>query len=143
MYEYILLAGINDRPEDARNLADALEHKECVINLDPRQSGAGKSSNGPVTGSGPVLPDAEETAAERDGPERNGKGHQCGLRPAAGQCIKGGTESMIAVSRTNRGMVRPNNEDSILVREPDLYAMLTAWAEQMREKWPVMKPCTS
>ena len=32
MYEYILLAGINDRPEDARNLADALEHKECVIN---------------------------------------------------------------------------------------------------------------
>ena len=35
MYEYILLAGINDRPEDARNLADALEHKECVINLIP------------------------------------------------------------------------------------------------------------
>ena len=33
--EYILLAGINDRPEDARNLADALEHKECVINLIP------------------------------------------------------------------------------------------------------------
>ena len=30
---------------------------------------------------------------------------------------------MIAVSRTNRGMVRPNNEDSILVREPDLYAI--------------------
>ena len=31
----VLLAGINDRPEDARNLADALEHKECVINLIP------------------------------------------------------------------------------------------------------------
>lgn len=30
---------------------------------------------------------------------------------------------MIAVARTSRGMVRPNNEDSILVREPDLYAI--------------------
>ena len=35
MYEYILLAGLNDRPEDAQALADALEHKECVINLIP------------------------------------------------------------------------------------------------------------
>ena len=35
MYEYILLDGINDRPEDARRLADALEHRECVINLIP------------------------------------------------------------------------------------------------------------
>ena len=46
---------------------------------------------------------------------------------------------MIAVSRTNRGMVRPNNEDSILVREPDLYAIADAWAVRMREKWPAMK----
>ncbi len=30
---------------------------------------------------------------------------------------------MKAVSRTNRGLVRPKNEDSILVREPDLYAI--------------------
>jgi serine/threonine protein phosphatase PrpC len=30
---------------------------------------------------------------------------------------------MIAVSRTNRGLVRQNNEDSVLVREPDLYAI--------------------
>lgn len=28
-----------------------------------------------------------------------------------------------AVSRTNRGLVRPNNEDSILMREPDLFAI--------------------
>ena len=35
MYEYILLAGINDRPEDARALADLLQGKECVINLIP------------------------------------------------------------------------------------------------------------
>ena len=30
---------------------------------------------------------------------------------------------MIAVSRTNRGLVRHNNEDSVLVREPDLFAI--------------------
>ena len=30
---------------------------------------------------------------------------------------------MIAVTRTSRGLVRPKNEDSILVREPDLYAI--------------------
>ena len=30
---------------------------------------------------------------------------------------------MIAVSRTNKGLVRSKNEDSILVREPDLYAI--------------------
>ena len=35
MYEYILLAGINDREEDARALAEALSGKECVVNLIP------------------------------------------------------------------------------------------------------------
>jgi 23S rRNA (adenine2503-C2)-methyltransferase len=35
MYEYILLAGINDRESDARALADVLAHRECVVNLIP------------------------------------------------------------------------------------------------------------
>lgn len=35
MYEYILLAGVNDGPEYAKKLADALAGKECVINLIP------------------------------------------------------------------------------------------------------------
>ena len=30
---------------------------------------------------------------------------------------------MLAVSRTNRGLVRKNNEDSVLVRIPDLFAI--------------------
>lgn len=38
MYEYILLAGINDREEDARALAEALSGKECVVNLIPANS---------------------------------------------------------------------------------------------------------
>ena len=35
MYEYILLAGINDSKADALLLANALKHKNCVINLIP------------------------------------------------------------------------------------------------------------
>jgi 23S rRNA (adenine2503-C2)-methyltransferase len=35
MYEYILLAGINDRESDAKALADVLAGKECVVNLIP------------------------------------------------------------------------------------------------------------
>ena len=35
MYEYILLAGINDRESDAKALADLLGGRECVVNLIP------------------------------------------------------------------------------------------------------------
>ena len=35
MYEYILLAGINDSKADAQALADTLQRKNCVVNLIP------------------------------------------------------------------------------------------------------------
>ena len=35
MYEYILLAGINDSIEDAKILANTMKHKNVVINLIP------------------------------------------------------------------------------------------------------------
>lgn len=41
---------------------------------------------------------------------------------------------MIAVSRTNRGLVRHNNEDSVLVREPDLLPLPMAWVGPMPGK---------
>ncbi len=34
-FEYVLLAGVNDRPEDARNLATALDGMRCMVNLLP------------------------------------------------------------------------------------------------------------
>jgi 23S rRNA (adenine2503-C2)-methyltransferase len=42
MYEYILLAGINDSKEDAHDLVHILRGRNCVVNLDPCQSGAGE-----------------------------------------------------------------------------------------------------
>ncbi|MCH3950190.1 MAG: 23S rRNA (adenine(2503)-C(2))-methyltransferase RlmN [Acidaminococcus sp.] len=35
MYEYILLAGVNDSEDDAKALADVLTGRECVVNLIP------------------------------------------------------------------------------------------------------------
>ena len=39
---------------------------------------------------------------------------------------------MIAVSKTNTGLVRTANEDALLTDGPELFAMLMAWAVMPR-----------
>ena len=55
MYEYILLAGINDREEDARALAEALSGKECVVNLIPANPSRKKALDARRPGCGPLF----------------------------------------------------------------------------------------
>lgn len=50
---------------------------------------------------------------------------------------------MQVISRTHVGLVRENNEDALLVREPSLLPLPTAWEAMRQEKLPaglLLKP---
>ena len=98
-FEYVLLDGVNDTPEDARRLARMLGHIRCKVNLIPLNEAAGIEYRRPpdarVNRFAKILADARITVSVRKSRGRD-------IRAACGQLIVEGTQkspAQVAASR--------------------------------------------
>ena len=86
-FEYVLLAGVNDRPEDARRLATLLSGIKAKINLIPLNPAPGiafeRPSDARVDAFGQILADRQFTVSVRKSRGRD-------IRAACGQLIVDG-----------------------------------------------------
>jgi 23S rRNA (adenine2503-C2)-methyltransferase len=93
-FEYVLLAGVNDRPEDARRLATLLSGIKAKINLIPLNPAPGipfeRPSDARVDAFGQILADRHLTVSVRKSRGRD-------IRAACGQLIvEGGVKKSAA-----------------------------------------------
>jgi 23S rRNA (adenine2503-C2)-methyltransferase len=83
-FEYVLLAGVNDRPEDARRLAKLLAGLQAKVNLIPLNAAAGipfdRPSDEAVDAFGRTLADSGVTVSVRKSRGRD-------IRAACGQLL--------------------------------------------------------
>jgi 23S rRNA (adenine2503-C2)-methyltransferase len=83
-FEYVLLAGVNDRPEDARRLAKLLGGLQAKVNLIPLNAAAGipfdRPSDEAVDAFGRILADSGVTVSVRKSRGRD-------IRAACGQLL--------------------------------------------------------
>jgi 23S rRNA (adenine2503-C2)-methyltransferase len=83
-FEYVLLAGVNDRPEDARQLAKLLAGVKAKVNLIPLNAAAGIPFDRP---SDEAVDRFARTLAERDVTVSVRKSRGRDIRAACGQLI--------------------------------------------------------
>ena len=82
-FEYVLLAGVNDSPAQARQLARLLHGIPAKVNLIPYNENPGPALPAPRRGGGGKIPlRAAGEGPDRDHPLVQGAGHPLGLRPA-------------------------------------------------------------
>ena len=82
-FEYVMLAGVNDSPEDARKLAQAAGRREGEGEPDPAECRRGHSVRAPVGRSRrPVRADPGRSRRHGVGPQEPGARHPRGLRSA-------------------------------------------------------------
>ena len=82
-FEYVLLAGVNDPPADARRLAKLLAGVKSKVNLIPLNAAAGHSVRAPVRrGDRPVCTDSGRPSADRLGSQEPRPRHPRRMRPA-------------------------------------------------------------
>ena len=97
-FEYVLLGGVNDTPEDARRLVRLLGNIRCKVNLIPLNEAAGIAFDAPVGRAGQhVRPDSCR-APGLTVSVRKSRGRD--IRAACGQLIVEGTDK---VGRTEGG----------------------------------------
>jgi 23S rRNA (adenine2503-C2)-methyltransferase len=83
-FEYVLLAGVNDRPEDARRLARLLAGVKAKVNLIPLNAAAGIPFDRP---SDAAVDEFARVLAERDVTVSVRKSRGRDIRAACGQLI--------------------------------------------------------
>ena len=88
-FEYVLLAGVNDSPDDARKLARLLNGVKAKVNLIPLNAAAGIPFERP---SDDVVDDFARILAERDVTVSVRKSRGRDIRAACGQLIVEGTQ---------------------------------------------------
>ena len=82
-FEYTLLDGVNDSPEDARQLVRRLRGLRAKVNLIPFNEWPGSGFRRPPRRSHRGVPaGAPRRRADRDRPLVQGRGRRSGVRPA-------------------------------------------------------------
>ena len=82
-FEYVLLAGVNDRPEDAQALAELLAARKSHVNLIPYNPVAGLPFERPSPAAvRRFVAIVRGAGGQRHRPEDQGPGDRRGLRPA-------------------------------------------------------------
>ena len=88
-YEYVLLAGVNDQPEHARELAQLLRGRPALLNVIPYNPVHGLALPDPRSGCQPPLSRTPGAGwRQRAVPPEEGGSDRCGLRAIAsrGRC---------------------------------------------------------
>ena len=84
-FEYVMLDGINDKPEHARQLARLLRGRPAKLNLIPFNAFPGHALSALAGGGDREVPRHPQRARrDRDDPQDARRRHRCGLRPAGG-----------------------------------------------------------
>ena len=129
-FEYVLLDGVNDSPQDAKRLLKLLKGLRAKVNLIPFNDWESSGLRAAADGAHPVLPG--HPAGERDHRHRaleQGRGHRRRLRPA--QRAGGGVSLPVTVAFPTLGC-RLNQVDS--------QEMAALWRRGGSAPWPPRLP---